>query len=65
MAEELRKFTVEELKQYTGENGQPAYVGYKDRVIDVTGSKMWRNGAHMKRHQAGEDLTAEIDEAPH
>ncbi len=65
MAEELKHFTVEELKQYNGENGQPAYVGYKDRVIDVTNSKMWRNGAHMKRHQAGEDLTEEIGEAPH
>lgn len=65
MAEELRKFTVEELKQYNGENGQPAYVAYKDRVIDVTDSKMWRNGAHMKRHQAGADLTSEIGEAPH
>jgi predicted heme/steroid binding protein/uncharacterized membrane protein len=65
LAEELRKFTVEELKQYNGEDGRPAYVGYEDRVIDVTGSKMWRKGSHMKRHQAGEDLTAEIGEAPH
>jgi predicted heme/steroid binding protein/uncharacterized membrane protein len=65
LAEELRKFTVEELKQFTGENGQPAYVGYKDRVLDVTASKMWRNGTHMKRHQAGEDLTEAIGEAPH
>lgn len=65
MAEELRKFTVEELKQYNGQNGQPAYIGYKDRVIDVTNSKMWRNGGHMKRHQAGEDLTEAIGDAPH
>lgn len=65
MAEELRKFTIEELKQYNGADGQPAYIGYKDRVIDVSNSKMWRNGNHMRRHQAGEDLTAEIGDAPH
>jgi uncharacterized membrane protein len=26
---------------------------------------MWRGGSHMKRHAAGEDLTAEIVSAPH
>lgn len=65
MAEELRKFTVEELKEFNGENGKPIYIAYKGRVIDVTGSKMWRGGSHMKRHSAGADLTAEIAQAPH
>ncbi|MGD0724535.1 MAG: DUF2231 domain-containing protein [Spirochaetia bacterium] len=65
MAEELRKFTVEELKEFNGENGKPIYIAYKGRVIDVTGSKMWRGGQHMKRHSAGADLTAEIAQAPH
>ena len=50
MAEELRKFTVEELKEFNGENGKPIYIAYKERVIDVTASKMWRGGQHMKRH---------------
>lgn len=65
MAEELRKFTVEELNAFNGENGTPIYIAYKGRVIDVTGSKMWRGGLHMKRHSAGADLTAEIAHAPH
>jgi predicted heme/steroid binding protein/uncharacterized membrane protein len=65
VAEELKKFTVSELKEFNGENGKPIYVAYKDRVIDVTGSKMWRGGQHMKRHTAGADLTAEIAQAPH
>jgi len=65
VAEELKKFTVDELKEFNGENGRPIYVAYKDRVIDVTGSKMWRGGQHMKRHAAGADLTAEIAQAPH
>ena len=65
MAEDLRKFTAEELKSFNGENGRPIYVAYNGRVIDVTASKMWRGGQHMKRHAAGKDLTAEIGAAPH
>jgi predicted heme/steroid binding protein/uncharacterized membrane protein len=63
--EERRKFSLEELKSYNGENGRPAYVAYNGRVIDVTASKMWRGGIHMKRHAAGQDLTAEMQNAPH
>ncbi len=65
MAEELKKFTVEELKGFDGGNGKPIYIAYKERVIDVTGSKMWRGGQHMKRHTAGADLTSDIAQAPH
>jgi predicted heme/steroid binding protein/uncharacterized membrane protein len=65
MAEELKKFTPEELSTYNGENGKPIYVAHKGRVIDVTGSKLWKGGQHMKRHAAGQDLTAEIGAAPH
>jgi uncharacterized membrane protein len=34
-------------------------------VIDVSQSKLWKTGIHMKRHQAGTDLTADIEAAPH
>ncbi len=65
MAESLRKFTLEELKQFNGEGGKPIYVAYGDRVIDVTASRLWRNGMHMKRHKAGDDLTEAMADAPH
>jgi len=65
VAEEMKKFTVEELKAFNGENGKPIYIAYNERVIDVTGSKMWRGGQHMKRHTAGADLTRDITQAPH
>jgi predicted heme/steroid binding protein/uncharacterized membrane protein len=65
VAEELKKFTVEELQAFNGEDGKPIYIAYKERVIDVTGSKMWRGGQHMKRHTAGADLTVDIAQAPH
>ncbi len=62
---EGRVFTREELAAYNGENGRPAYVAYRGRVIDVSTSRMWRGGMHMRRHPAGRDLTAEISAAPH
>ena len=65
MAESFRRFTLEELKQFNGEEGKPIYVAYGDRVIDVTASRLWRNGTHMKRHKAGDDLTEAMADAPH
>jgi predicted heme/steroid binding protein/uncharacterized membrane protein len=64
MADEKR-FTRAELAAYDGQEGRPAYVAYKGRVVDVTASRMWRGGSHMKRHAAGQDLTEEIASAPH
>jgi len=60
-----RKFTIEELKQYDGRNGRPAYIAYKGKVYDVTESYLWIDGDHQGQHEAGKDLTIEIASAPH
>jgi len=65
MTEELRKFTAEDLARFNGEDGSPIYIAYGGRVFDVTASRYWRGGTHMKRHPAGRDLTAEMSAAPH
>jgi predicted heme/steroid binding protein/uncharacterized membrane protein len=65
MPGEVRKFSAEELRSFDGAEGHPAYVAYQGRVIDVTASRLWKAGQHMRRHAAGQDLTAEIAEAPH
>jgi predicted heme/steroid binding protein/uncharacterized membrane protein len=65
MATPEKQFTAETLSQCSGAEGRPACIAYKDRVIDVTGSKLWQNGQHMMRHRAGIDLTDEIKNAPH
>jgi predicted heme/steroid binding protein/uncharacterized membrane protein len=62
---EEKPFTPEELAVYNGQAGKPAYIAYKNRVIDVTGSKLWPNGSHLMRHKAGTDLTDEFKNAPH
>jgi predicted heme/steroid binding protein/uncharacterized membrane protein len=55
----------EKLSQYDGAEGKPAYVAHEGRIYDVTVSKLWRNGQHMKTHRAGSDLTVGIKTAPH
>ena len=64
MADE-KTFTAAELAQYNGKNGARAYIAFEGKVYDVTDSALWTDGDHLGTHQAGMDLTAEIDVAPH
>ncbi|MEN8134383.1 MAG: cytochrome b5 domain-containing protein [Thermodesulfobacteriota bacterium] len=57
--------TPSELTNFDGEEGRPVYFAYKGKIYDVTQSKLWRNGNHMKRHHAGVDLTEVLAQAPH
>ena len=59
-----KKITIQELKSFNGQNGKPAYVAFKGKVYDVTDSPTWIGGDHMG-HSAGEDLTEEMEIAPH
>jgi len=57
--------TLEELTNFDGEEDRPAYFAFKGKIYDVSQSNLWRNGNHMKRHQAGVDLTDIFSQAPH
>ncbi len=57
--------TKDELKKFDGKEGRSAYIAYKGKVYDVTGSKLWKEGKHINRHFAGEDLTDQMSVAPH
>lgn len=59
------EFTKEELEKFSGKDSQKAYVAAHGRVYDVSSSKMWKNGKHMNRHEAGNDLTDALAAAPH
>ncbi len=61
----MKGFTEEELAQYNGKNGNPAYVAYKGRVFDVSASFLWKDGVHQVFHSAGGDLTDALEQAPH
>ena len=62
--EELKKFSLNELSQFDGKNGKPAYIGYSGKVYDVTGSIEWAEGDHLG-HTAGQDLSDAMEIAPH
>ena len=53
----MKEFNSAELAQFDGENGKPIYIAHAGKVYDVSESKLWRKGMHMKRHAAGRDLS--------
>jgi predicted heme/steroid binding protein len=61
----MREFTAEELAEFDGRDGRPAYVAFEGTVYDVSESPMWDEGDHEGMHQAGMDLTEAHDDAPH
>lgn len=61
----MKRSSKEELARYNGKNGAPAYIAYKGKVYDVSASFIWRNGRHQVLHNAGEDLTDSLEQAPH
>jgi predicted heme/steroid binding protein len=65
LAQEPRKFTLKELEEYDGKGGKPAYIVCKGKVYDVSESSFWMDGDHLGAHQAGKDLTEELELAPH
>ncbi len=60
--------TAEQLKEFDGKNGRPAYVAVNGVIYDVTVSRLWRGGEHDPSHgeaYAGRDLTAVLEKSPH
>ena len=62
---EVRKVTKQELEESNGKDGKPAYFAYEGKVYDVSQSGLWIDGDHLGMHQAGRDLTGELELAPH
>ncbi len=63
--EEIKKFKLEEIRQFSGQAGNAAYVVFEGKIYDVTDSSLWQGGDHMSAHKAGEDLTEAMATAPH
>lgn len=57
-------FTRSQLALHNGQDKATIYVAYQKKVYDVTHSRLWRDGKHYQ-HWAGQDLTAELEDAPH
>ncbi len=63
--EKKTRLTPEELSRFDGSEKKPAYVAYKGKIYDVTSSKLWVEGNHVRKHLAGNDLTEALRTAPH
>ena len=62
---ESGEYTLSRLAGFDGGAGRPAFIAYQGSVYDVSKSPLWKEGAHMQRHQAGNDLTQMLNQAPH
>lgn len=60
--------TLEQLKEFDGKNGRPAYVAVNGVIYDLTLSRLWRGGEHNPSKgeaYAGRDLTDVLEKSPH
>ena len=60
-----KTISEQDLHESDGQEGRPAFVAYEGKVYNVSQSRLWRKGVHVRRHQAGHDLTADFAAAPH
>lgn len=61
---DLPIYSIQQLSLRNGQDKEQVWVAYKALIYDVTKSKLWRDGKHYE-HWAGQDLTAELKDAPH
>lgn len=60
----LPEYSRSQLALRNGQDRPEIWVAYQGTIYDVTHSRLWRNGKHYE-HWAGQDLTAELADAPH
>jgi len=60
-----RDLTPDQLSHFDGKEGRPAYMAFKGIVYDMTHSRLWKNGSHVTKHHAGNDLSDALKNAPH
>ncbi len=64
MGEDLPVITKKQLALRNGQDKPQVWVAFKGLIYDVGSSRLWQHGTHYT-HWAGQDLTAEIEDAPH
>lgn len=57
-------YTIRQLALRNGQDKPEIWVAYKGFIYDVSKSRLWREGKHYE-HWAGQDLTEELEDAPH
>jgi hydroxylamine dehydrogenase len=59
------EITLDNLDQFNGTSGNPAYIVVENKIYNVSQSQKWKDGRHFGKHQAGSDLTVSLKGAPH
>jgi predicted heme/steroid binding protein len=62
---DLPLYSRSQLALRNGSDKPEIWVAYKGCIYDVSKSRLWRNGLHYNIHWAGQDLTDELENAPH
>ena len=60
----MEEFTREELSKADGSEGERSLVAVGGKVYDVSSSRMWKGGTHVRAHQAGGELDLQMKTAP-
>lgn len=60
----MKDYTAQQLALRNGQDKEEIWIAYQGLIYDVTDSKLWSNGTHYE-HWSGQDLTAELKDAPH
>ncbi|ARS36631.1 cytochrome b5 domain-containing protein [Pontibacter actiniarum] len=60
----LPEYTLQQLALRNGQDREEIWVAYLGVIYDVRKSRLWRDGKHYE-HWAGQDLTEELQDAPH
>jgi predicted heme/steroid binding protein len=64
LEETLPIYTLSQLALRNGQDRPEVWIAYMGTIYDVTKSRLWHTGTHYE-HWAGQDLTAELKDAPH
>jgi predicted heme/steroid binding protein len=60
----MTEYTKWELALRNGVDKKEIWCAFQGLIYDVSASRLWRNGKHYE-HWAGQDLTEELENAPH
>jgi uncharacterized membrane protein len=48
LLQKKERLTLEDLQHFDGKENSGAYVAYEGKVYDVSSSKLWKDGTHLK-----------------
>jgi predicted heme/steroid binding protein len=61
---DIKTYTPSQLALRNGQDRPEIWVAYHGKIYDVSASRLWKKGMHYE-HWAGQDLTDELEDAPH